>query len=308
VLSRLHNTGKFEIAELAAFTKIDDVRQNKMPWKVYPNAVNDDDPRKEQMGKIPGGPFGGWRFDSVCLDFKPDIVWDIRDYWMLAFENDSPLRPYFHWAIMPTVDSEPQHESWIETFIEADSVFTYSDWAQDVLKKQGGGKINLCGVASPGVDLDTYTPHTARAIHRQNMGIDPNINLIGTVMRNQKRKLYPDLFETFRMFIDKCMEDGKEDLARKTFLYVHSSYPDKGWSFPDLLKRYGLCHKVMFTYICRHCGNHFAAFFQDARTVCPNCRSNAAMLPTTSEGLDREQLAGICQVDTHVKFKRNSLS
>ena len=33
------------------------------------------------------------------------------------------------------------------------------------------------------------------------MGLDPDCKIIGTVMRNQRRKLYPDLFEAFKKFL-----------------------------------------------------------------------------------------------------------
>lgn len=305
VLSRLFNTGKYELAEFASFTTVDTVLQNKstIPWKVYANSVHNSDPRYELLQSRRDAPFGSWRFDRVLLDFKPDIVFDIRDYWMLSFENNSPLRPFFHWAIMPTVDSAPQHESWLETFVEADGVLTYSDWGQETLRKEGGGKINLQGVASPGVNLNIFKPVSNKSAHRDKLGLTGDINILGTVMRNQKRKLYPDLFESFRDFLELAMDKGRDDIAKKTYLYVHTSYPDNGWSIPFLLKEYGLCHKVLFTYVCHNCGAYFASFFQDARTVCKSCNYTSAMLPNTSKGLTREQLADIYNCfDAYIQY------
>jgi hypothetical protein len=61
---------------------------------------------------------------------------------MLEYQERSPFRPFYHWAIMPTVDAAPQDEQWVATFLNADSVFTYSDWGMDVLRAQTGGRIN----------------------------------------------------------------------------------------------------------------------------------------------------------------------
>tara|TARA_R110000803_G_scaffold41244_1_gene88728 strand:- start:9039 stop:10679 length:1641 start_codon:yes stop_codon:yes gene_type:complete len=305
VLSRLAATNKFELAELACFT---DVKQaaafnKQVPWAVYPNSVHDTDPRHQIFKSNPANSFGRWRFEHVCLDFKPDIVWDIRDYWMLAFSDMSPYRDLFHWAIMPTVDSAPQNEAWLETFINADSVLTYTDWGGDVLKDQCKDLINYCGSASPGVDLDVYKPAPNKAEHKKKFGLDGNINIIGTVMRNQKRKLYPDLFRSFAEYIEICMDNGREDLAKSTYLYVHTGYPDLGWSIPSLLKEHGVTHKVLFTYICHTCGHYFPSFFQDARTVCPRCSSVSALTPSTARGLSREQLANIYNLfDCYIQY------
>ena len=305
ILSRLHATGKYELAELACSIGIEQARKlnETVGWKVYPNSVPEQDPRFNTMQSNPSNTFGRWRFEHVCLDFKPDIVMDIRDYWMLAFVNMSPFRDYFHWAIMPTVDSAPQNEAWLETFIEADSVHTYTDWGSDVLRKEGGGLINLCGVASPGVDLEMYQPTKDKGAHRANFRMESDINIIGTVMRNQKRKLYPDLFESFVNFLELCEQNGRQDLAKKTYLYIHTAYPDLGWNIPSLIKEHGLSHKVLITYLCHHCGFYFPSFFQDARTVCPSCSTALAFTPSTTRGLDRQQLANVYNLfDCYVQY------
>ena len=88
VLSRLHKTGKYEIAELASYAFPGDPKIANTPWTVYPNAINpqnQNDPRLKDLNSQPINQFGAWRFERVCLDFRPDIVFDIRDPWMLMF-------------------------------------------------------------------------------------------------------------------------------------------------------------------------------------------------------------------------------
>ena len=226
-----------------------------------------------------------------------------RDPWMDSFIFQSPYRPFFNFVTMPTYDSKPYQENWIYDYTTADAVFTYTEWATEELNKDANGKINIIGHASPGVNLDIFKPVENRKQHRKNMGFMPDIFLVGSVMRNQKRKLFPDLLKAFKIFLQKCHERGRSDLAQKTYLYFHTSYPDRGWNFPDLLKKEGLGHKVVFTYICQSCKSPFCSFFQDARMVCPHCNEVTAVIPSVGLGLSQEQLAAIMQMfDCYVQY------
>ena len=69
------------------------------------------DPRHETYMKSPENQFGRWRFERVLIDFKPDVVIDVHDYWMnLSTAHHSDL---IFWVLMPTVDSAPQQEGWL---------------------------------------------------------------------------------------------------------------------------------------------------------------------------------------------------
>lgn len=303
VLSRLSATGKYDIAELAAFGEINDPKCMDVPWTYYANAVSKDHPLAKEYGANPQNEFGSWRFERTCLDFKPDIVLDIRDPWMLSFENSSPFRRFYHWAIMPTVDSAPQQEDWIDMFSSADSVLTYSHFGKEVLEKESNNKIKVSGVASPGVYLDVFKPVQDKKSLRKQVGFDEDANIIGTIMRNQTRKLYPDLFQAFRKFIDLCYERDRKDLADKTYLYAHCSYPDAGWEIPQLLKEHEISHKVIFTYVCHNCNHVFCNFFRGPRSVCHNCNSINATLPNTVVGLSEEQLSTVLNLfDVYVQY------
>jgi len=294
VMKRLAATGKYELAELASYGLVNDPRDTNVNWRIYANAVRDNDPRIDLYRSRTTNQWGEWRFDRVCLDFKPDIVIDIRDPWMLEWEKDSPFRRFFHLVWMPTCDSAPSQEQWLDSYKEADGIFTYTDWNLDVLKKEGNGKIKLQCSAPPGTNLDIFNPAPNKGKHKESMGFHPEMNIIGTVMRNQRRKLYPDILDGFRKFIENCNTLGLHDLAQKTFLYIHTSYPDAGWNFPKLLKESGISHKVIFSYLCRACNKWFAGPFQDATTTCVHCSSvGSAVLPNVANGVSTEVLADI---------------
>ena len=138
---------------------------------------------------------------------------------MLDFAERSPYRNFFNWCLMPTVDAAPQARQWIATYQSADACFTYSDWAGKVLQQQSGGKINYLGSAPPSAH-PAYSPSDDKDAVKKSLGMDPDWKIVGTVMRNQRRKLYPDLFEAFRLLLNKVDNDPSYKL------YCHTSYPD----------------------------------------------------------------------------------
>lgn len=312
VLKRLYDTDKYEIAELGSYGHpapldhelggfIHDFGPPQMldiPWRYYGNLPLNIKQEMEEYGAIPTHQFGEWRFEHTCLDFKPDIVVDIRDWWMMEFEERSPYRPYFHWTIMPTVDSAPQQEQWLSTYLNADGVFAYSEYGRDVLLSETNNKIKFIDVASPGANLKILHPFPDKAKHKDNLGLLPDNLIIGTVMRNQARKLYPDLLEAFSLFLQKNPE-----LGVKTYLYLHTSYPDNGWDIPMFLRRTNLTNKVLFTYMCDHCGHVFPSFFQDAKAVCRRCGASDAHMPNTRKGLSDHEMKLIYNLfDVYVQY------
>ena len=297
LLSRLYQTGKYEIAEVGCYGHEDDQRKSQLPWLFYGNLPTN----KEEEGpynNVPSNQFGEWRFNDVCLDFKPDVVIDIRDPWMCAFETTSPFRPFYHLLFMPTIDSAPQTEYALSLFQEADGLLAYTDYGREVIEGQTHKNLKVLDLAPAGIDPLVYKPTPNKRQHKSNMGLDPDTNIIGTVMRNQRRKLYPDLFVHFRKFLDTHPELGK-----KTYLYVHTSFPDIGWDIPKLLKENHLGNKVLFTYTCNNCKGVFPSFFRDSKTVCPHCNNFSAQLPDTQNGASEKQLIDIYNLfDLYVQY------
>ena len=302
ILSRLHKTNKYEIAEFASYGFVNDPRDTIINWRYYANAVRDNDPRKAEYASRGDNQFGRWRFEKVLIDFKPDVVIDVRDYWMTAYQRYSPLRKFFHWILMPTVDSYPQQEEWIDTFLDADAIFTYSDWGADMLRKQSSGKINIIDTASPGID-PTIFKIKDKATIKDKFGIDKKSIIIGSVMRNQKRKLIPELLFTLRQTLDKLYSQNLDNLADNLYLYLHTSYPDMGWDLPELLKQYQVTNKVLFSYICKNCKNVTCSKFQGVQKVCQKCLAKACSMTSVTDGADQNILSDIYNMfDMYVQY------
>lgn len=297
VMSRLYSTGKYELAELSIYGGVYDQRRFDLPWTYYGNLPSTKE-EDEIYQKSANHQWGAWRFEEVLLDFKPDIVFDVRDWWMLEFAERTPLRNMFYWAIMPTIDSAPQREQWLNTYLNADAVCSYAEFGRDVMMKESNGKIKFRGIAPPAADYLVWKPAPNKKELREFMGLEQDINIVGTVMRNQKRKLYPELIVAFKEFLNTYQR-----FRDNTYLYCHTAYPDVGWDMPRLVKESGIGHKILFTYLCHNCKYVFPSFFQDALQSCPRCRKLSAKMPTSNFGVDSKQLSDIVNCfDVYVQY------
>lgn len=288
LLTKLHNSGKYEVAELGCYADVN--AKYNPPWKFYPNAVAGDDQRFQQYKSNVANQFGAWRFDRVLLDFKPHIVFDVRDYWMYSYQEISPLRKYFHWIIMPTVDSAPQKTEWLFTFCNADIVVPYTAWAKNVLSSSCGNKINLFPkIANAGFNKEDFYPVSDKVKHKTKI-LGKNYDVIGLVMRNQKRKLFPDILKAYRLYLDYLLSNNKEKYDN-SILYLHTTYPEEtGWDIPALLLEFQLIDKVLFSYKCRNCGHYFPSKFRGSLVKCDKCNNYSCSFASTSNHVPNKTL------------------
>lgn len=290
ILKRLHTTGKYDLAELAIFGHHADPASRGIPWKVYGNLPDPgNEEQNNQYNSDTMNKFGRWRFDQVCIDFMPDHVFSYTDPFMIGFAGDSPFRDLYKWHYQPTVDAFPQSDEWLSLYTQADSILTYSKWAYDQLAQQCKNTINLVGVASPAADSNIFKPIPDKKGLREHYGLESDIFIVGAVMRSQLRKRYSELFETFAAFLKKA----PKEIAEKTYLYCHTTYPDMGWHFPTLLKDFNLSSRVIFTYKCGNCGKVIPSFFQEGRAVCPKCNQGSLVTPSARMSVETIELAQI---------------
>lgn len=294
ILSRLSQIEEFEVAELACYIDRNDPNIKNTPWKVYANKPLKTDSQYNSYRASPAAQFGDLSFNHVLLEFQPDIVMDIRDWWMLEFEQRSPYRDFFHWAIMPTVDASPQNSQWINTYNSADSVFAYSEFGRDTMLEQCNS-LKFVDIASPAAS-DAFVPVSDKRAHKQLMGVSGESIIFGTVMRNQKRKLYPDLLKSFREVLDKTDRNN-------VYLYCHTYYPDVGWEIPDLVQKNGLANRVLFTYKCKSCKNISVDFFQNSIQICNKCKRFSNQMVGISNPIDEKELSKVYNIfDAYVQY------
>jgi glycosyltransferase involved in cell wall biosynthesis len=185
---------------------------------------------------------------------------------------------------MPTVDAAPQNTEWLDTFGQCDALLTYSDWAVDVLKKQGGHHMKVHGSAPASAQEDFKILDKSEC--RKALGISDDAKIVGTVMRNQRRKLFPDLFESFSKYLKKSGDTN-------AYLYCHTSYPDNGWPLAELIVQHGIASRTLLTYHCEACGSVFASFFSNPIRNCSKCGNFSAKSSSVNHGIDVPTLANV---------------
>lgn len=191
---------------------------------------------------------------------------------------------------MPTVDSAPPKLEWLFTFCNADVVVPYTQWAKKVLNEHCGEKINLFPkVANAGINPNEFYPIENKKEHQKNF-FGKECNVIGLVMRNQKRKLIPDILMVYRKYLDSIKETNPA-LYNNTILYLHTSYPEEsGWDLPCLLMEYNLIDKVYFTYSCRKCNNVYGSKFKGSVVKCNKCGEIASSMSGVSNSVSTIRL------------------
>jgi glycosyltransferase involved in cell wall biosynthesis len=142
--------------------------------------------------------------------------------------------------------------------------------------------------------------------------------VILSTMRNQARKLFPDLIDAFAIMKNKYRGNSRID---KAILWLHTSYPDnaQSYNYPKHIERisngyYGVentCHDlrhfVYNTFMCKACNHIFVApashlankpveTVQGGKVIhvkCAKCGRNTASCPNTHGGVSRDILAQI---------------
>lgn len=284
IFNRLVKTNNFELAEISSYT--DNVDES-VPWKIYPAVPSDlTDKQLEEFVSDHENSFGKYVFEDVLLDFKPDTVMSFRDPWMDSFIANSPLRSYYNWIYMPPVDGVGQTKKWISLYSCADLILTYSIWAKKLLSLYS--EINVFDIASPSAD-ECFYPMDNNDDLKVQLGMPQDSIIIGSVMRNQKRKLFPDLIFSFAKLISIL----PIEVSSKTFLYLHTSYPDLGWDIPRLLIESGVSNKIFFTYLCDSCGYYFPSVWKGNCIQCINCRKKNSFTSGSKNGVSKEDMAKI---------------
>lgn len=275
LLSLLNNSG-YEVCEFGiGFTN----KNIERDWDIIYNQPLSDN-EKEEFNYNPNNTNGQWKFERACLEFQPNIVIDIRDPFSYSYQSISPFRNLFSWFNIATVDGIPQRRQWLELFRNSDATFVYTEWAKEVLEKEG---IRVSGIAAPSASK-FYTKRDKEEAKRQ-FGLS-GYKIIGSIKRNQPRKHIPELLEGFRYYLDKTGD-------KKTILYLHTCFPDVGWNIPELIMKYGLSSRVVLTFICKSCNNIFPSFWRGLRSFCPKCKMGTVRTVEIADGLSEESLSKI---------------
>ena len=107
------------------------------------------------------------------------------------------------------------------------------------------------------------------------------------VSRNQIRKLWPDLIDSFKLYKEANSNTDN------CYLYLHTTWPDGGYDIDDAIVKSGISDNILVTYICRECKSVFAFKYKGVSTTCIHCGGNKVMMPSVSNSLNRKELANV---------------
>lgn len=295
IISRLFNTGKYEILELANYAKEGDARLLNTPWEIIPVVPHDND--TEGMNRYNSNPlaqFGLFKFEEACIEFKPDIVISIFDYWYSSFVLKSPFRRFFKMIWMPTVDSKPQKPAWIDTYKLCDKVCAYSYFGKKTLEEESSGAIKDIDVCSPGID-NSYMPQASKEELRKMLGVPKDANIVMMVCRNQMRKLICDFIEAYGIFEAKYKKKNKK-LVDNTYFYIHTSNPDSGWEIEKPISQLSNPNKIKLTYHCSNCGAISIESYIGIVATCKNCNKQSLLTTSVNKGVPRQAMADLMSI------------
>jgi len=218
-----------------------------------------------------------------------------------SFQLKSPFRKYFKYICMPTIDGEPQKPEWISDYRETDILLTYTEYGKKLLAKQAPD-IKVFDIVRPAVDPTVFKPLNRKQELKEKLGIPRDSKVILSVMRNQKRKLYPDLMDSFKLLLDKLNKNHvkyKDDV----YLHIHTSYPDVGFDLSSHILRNKISHRVLCTYVCRNCSNFYVSRFEGEISRCKHCGNLSAHMPNTNHGVTQDQLCEVYNcADLYVQY------
>lgn len=268
-----------EVVELALFIEPDDPKLKNIKWPFIVNSPSRNSPERAEFDSNRFNLEGMWSFDKALLETKSECVIDIRDPYSYQYQAFSPYREFFNWIVFAPVDGVEQPFQWRETFRNVDGLFSISKWGQNVIENYG---INIDGtVYHSACEGFNKMPKEEIDKIKDSIGVGDH-KIIGTVMRNQPRKLFPSLFEGFAEYLRRTND--------KCYLYCHTRYPDGGWNIPSLLMEHNIASKVLFTYFCSNCKKSHSSIYKDLITQCPFCKVFDCKLGCIYDGISTQTM------------------
>jgi glycosyltransferase involved in cell wall biosynthesis/SAM-dependent methyltransferase len=220
-------------------------------WQYVGNKLiiqrDENDKPKRQLFSGDGYGFGQGTTPFVIKEFEPDGVICLGDWWMNSFVHLIP-REYDYWTShwLP-IDGIPfgNHTKWSDAFNSANllvnmSKFGHRQFQEGIQQARDDNKaVTLENTLIPhGIDTIAYSRASESEIaeEKEFLEIDPEAMVIGVVARNQPRKNYPRLIETFTSWVR-----DKELTEKDVVLYLHCAPQDSaGWNLDFLLKGYDM--------------------------------------------------------------------
>ena len=263
MLKDLHVDDRFEVAELGYASQLNE--KKNVAWKLYTTVVDNKHPQyKNFVRNAEVNKNGLWRFNAALIHFKPHIVFTPQDAFLCAYQGFSPLKDYFNWIMAPPIDSHPQKTDFLMAYNQADYLYPYTTYGEEVLKYYG---FKPQEVVPMSVDLSLFNPKDKKECKRK-LKFPEDSTIFGFVARNQPRKRIPELMQAFKNFRNSLPEDEQS----KVILHIHTSFPEPGprwWDISKIVVDLGLHNNLYFSYVCDKTNRTFCSLFRDVAQLSP---------------------------------------
>lgn len=201
----------------------------QIAWGLY-----QEKPYKYKLHPVKEGDFfGKTSFVEIVDKFLPNIVFSFGDLFNTSWIADYKNR-WFKWLNYFPIDSENLTVAQKHIIMQCDQPIVYSKTAMNLVLSET--KREDLKIIYHGIDTNKFKPLDKDKI-RKKYHLDGKF-IVGAVGRNNTRKNFPALMESFSKFaIDK--PDAK--------LYLHTKPIDAGHNLYEYIKKYKLDNKVYFT-------------------------------------------------------------
>jgi glycosyltransferase involved in cell wall biosynthesis len=225
------NTGYANTAKLIVDALLEakcDVRQ--LAWGIT------EEPPNSKIKIYPTSPndfYGKSLFKDVVEDFLPQIVLSFGDIFNIGWIGNYPNR-FFKWMAYFPIDAEHLTIAQKHIIQQIDAPIVYTKNALSMVISET--KREDLKIIYHGIDTEKFKPLDKDEVKRK-YGLQ-NKFIVGTVGRNNARKNFPALMESFAKFaLDKP----------DAVLYLHTKPVDVGHNLYEYIKKYNLSNKVYFT-------------------------------------------------------------
>lgn len=282
IMRYLHDTGKYELFELANGRHWSDPALQILPWEAagsLPSAaqlagLNADEKRMEG--------YGFSHVDKAVREFKPDVYIGMEDIWGFKGYHMKPWWNKINCMLWTTLDSLPILDQAIQYAPKTKHYYVWASFAEKAMKKLG---YNHVKTLRGSLDCSNFLKlgEEKRKSLRSDSGLSDEF-IIGFVFRNQLRKSVPNILEGFKLF-----KSENPDLNTKLLLHTHWK---EGWDIPKLMAEKGINNSdILTTYVCSKCDHHHVSPYEGQEQKCVNCGSEKSVnTANTKKGVTETQL------------------
>ena len=282
IMRYLHDTGKYELFELANGRHWSDPALQILPWEAagsLPSAaqlagLNADEKRMEG--------YGFSHVDKAVREFKPDVYIGMEDIWGFKGYHMKPWWNKINCMLWTTLDSLPILDQAIQYAPKTKHYYVWASFAEKAMKKLG---YNHVKTLRGSLDCSNFLKlgEEKRKSLRSDSGLSDEF-IIGFVFRNQLRKSVPNILEGFKLF-------KSENPDSNTKLLLHTHWKE-GWDIPKLITEKGINNSdILTTYVCSKCDHHHVSPYKGQEQKCVNCGSEKSVnTANTKKGVTEAQL------------------